>query len=121
MIRPALERGAVVVTDRYVDSSLAYQGAGRELTVDEIARLNEWATGGLRARPDGAARPAADGGPAAGRRSSADRLEAEPMEFHERVRAGFLSLAAAEPDRYLVLDASQPQPRLSRQIHGPGP
>jgi dTMP kinase len=115
VIKPALERGAIVVTDRYGDSSLAYQGAGRQLPVAEIARLNEWATGGL--VPD--LTIVLDLSPATGlgrRRSSADRLEAEPLDFHQRVRSAFLALAAAAPDRYLVLDAAKPEGEVSRQI-----
>jgi dTMP kinase len=115
VIRPALECGAVVVTDRYVDSSLAYQGAGRRLPVGEVATLNEWATGGL--MPD--LTIVLDLAPAVGlqrRERSADRLEAEPTAFHERVRRGFLALAEAEPDRYLVLDATRPAAELSREI-----
>ena len=115
VIRPALERGAVVVTDRYVDSSLAYQGAGRSLPAAEVAGLNDWATGGL--VPD--LTVLLDMPPAGGlgrRTRSADRLEAEPLDFHERVRAGFLGLARAQPERYLVLDASQPADEVSRQI-----
>jgi dTMP kinase len=117
VIRPALERGAIVVTDRYVDSSLAYQGAGRRLPVKDVADLNQWATGGL--VPD--LTILLDLSPAAGlgrRERSADRLEAEPAEFHQRVRAGFLALADAEPQRYLVLDATRPVADLSREIHG---
>jgi dTMP kinase len=115
VIRPALERGAIVVTDRYVDSSLAYQGAGRRLPVREIADLNKWATGGL--GPD--LTILLDLSPLAGlgrRERSADRLEAEPAEFHQRVRAGFLALADAEPQRYLVLDATRSAADLSREI-----
>jgi dTMP kinase len=115
VIRPALERGAIVVTDRYVDSSLAYQGAGRRLPVREIANLNKWATGGL--DPD--LTILLDLSPVAGlgrRERSADRLEAEPADFHQRVRAGFLALADAEPQRYLVLDATRPAADLSREI-----
>jgi dTMP kinase len=115
LIRPALERGAVVITDRYVDSSLAYQGRGRNLPIAEIAGLNQWATGGL--RPD--LTILLDLPPVAGldRRSpSADRLEAEPTEFHQRVREGFLAQARAEPQRYLVLDATRPQEQISREI-----
>ena len=115
VINPALDRGAVVVTDRYVDSSLAYQGAGRKLPAAEVARVNQWATGGL--MPDLTVlldMPPAHG---LGRRArSADRLEAEPLDFHERVRSGFLGLARAEPQRYLVLDASRPAAELSREI-----
>jgi dTMP kinase len=115
VIIPALERGAIVVTDRYVDSSLAYQGAGRQLPMSEIAALNKWATGGL--LPE--LTVVLDLPPYVGlgrRLSSADRLESEPVEFHERVRQGFLRLAAAEPGRYLVLDAARPESDVSRDI-----
>ena len=115
VINPALDRGSVVVTDRYVDSSLAYQGTARKLGTAEVARLNLWATGGL--VPD--LTVLLDLPPASGlgrRARSADRLEAEPLDFHERVRAGFLGLARAEPARYLVLDASRPADELSREI-----
>jgi dTMP kinase len=115
VICPALERGAIVVTDRYVDSTLAYQGAGRQLPVAEIAELNRWATEGL--QPDLTILldlPPADG---LGRRArSGDRLESEPTEFHQRVRAGFLARAQADPGRYLVLDARQEPGELSREI-----
>jgi dTMP kinase len=117
VIRPALDRGAVVVTDRYVDSSLAYQGAGRLLPVSEVATLNHWATGGL--TPD--LTIVLDLPPVVGlqrRERSGDRLEAEPTEFHERVRRGFLVLAEAEAERYLVLDATRPSAELSREIQG---
>ncbi|RCG25914.1 dTMP kinase [Sphaerisporangium album] len=115
VIRPALQRGAMVISDRYVDSSLAYQGAGRELEPQDVAKVNSWATGGL--TPDltvlidvppstGLARLA----------SPADRIEAEPMEFHERVRREFRALAAADPDRYLVVDGLQSQEEISRAV-----
>jgi len=115
VIAPALDRGAIVITDRYVDSSLAYQGAGRNLPVEEIARFNWWATGGR--TPD--LTVLLDMDPMAGlsrRTRSADRLEAEPAEFHLRVRAGFLALARAEPRRYLVLDADRPAKEITRDI-----
>jgi dTMP kinase len=115
VITPGLERGAVVITDRYVDSSLAYQGWGRSLPVEEIARFNWWATGGR--TPD--LTILLDMDPLAGlrrRTRSADRLEAEPAEFHLRVRAGFLALARAEPGRYLVLDAARPPEQITRDI-----
>ncbi|MEU1602326.1 dTMP kinase [Micromonospora matsumotoense] len=110
VVRPALIRGAVVISDRYVDSSLAYQGAGRTLPVEEVSWLSSWATGGL--KPDlvvlldvdprtGLSRVAA-------RNQGADRLEAESVAFHERVRYAFLDLAANDPKRYLVLDAARP-------------
>ena len=115
VIIPALERGAIVVTDRYVDSSLAYQGGGRQLPVDEIAELNAWATNGL--VPD--LTILLDLSPATGlgrRVSSADRLESEPVEFHQRVRSAFRSRAEADPARYLVLDAARPEAEVSRDI-----
>ncbi|MFF9375939.1 dTMP kinase [Streptomyces griseoluteus] len=106
VVRPALERGAVVISDRYIDSSVAYQGAGRDLSPTEIARINRWATGGLVPHltvlldvPPEVARERFTEAP--------DRLESEPAEFHARVRAGFLTLAAADPGRYLVVDAGQ--------------
>jgi dTMP kinase len=115
VIAPALARGAIVITDRYVDSSLAYQGAGRDLPLDEIAGFNRWATGGR--TPD--LTILLDMDPMAGlsrRARSADRLEAEPADFHLRVRAGFLALARAEPARYLVLDADRPPAEITREI-----
>ncbi|MFY9934687.1 MAG: dTMP kinase [Streptosporangiaceae bacterium] len=115
VIAPALERGAIVITDRYVDSSLAYQGAGRGLDLDEITRFNRWATGGR--TPD--LTILLDMDPIAGlsrRARSADRLEAEPAEFHLRVRQGFLDLAQADPSRYLVLDAARPPGDVTRDI-----
>jgi dTMP kinase len=115
VVRPALDRGAIVITDRYIDSSLAYQGAGRRLPVEDVARLNRWATGGL--TPD--LTILLDIAPSAGlarRTPSADRLEAEPISFHERVRQAFRGLAAADPDRYLVADATISPADISRQI-----
>ncbi|MGC0312877.1 dTMP kinase [Kitasatospora acidiphila] len=106
VIRPALARGAVVITDRYMDSSIAYQGAGRDLAATEVARISRWATGGL--VPDLTVVLDVDPTQARERFTEAlDRLENEPIEFHARVRAGFLALAAADPVRYLVVDASQ--------------
>ncbi|WP_181791862.1 dTMP kinase, partial [Streptomyces phytophilus] len=106
LVRPALERGAVVITDRYIDSSVAYQGGGRELSPTEVARINRWATGGLVPNLT----VLLDIAPETARErftEAPDRLESEPPEFHERVRAGFLALAAADPGRYLVVDAGQ--------------
>ncbi|ACZ00072.1 dTMP kinase [Thermomonospora curvata] len=115
VIKPALERGAIVVSDRYVDSSLAYQGYGRELPVEEIAEVNRWATDGL--QPDLTVLLDLPPQTGLGRFASpADRMESEPLDFHERVRRGFRKLAEADPDRYLVLDATRPQEELSRQI-----
>jgi len=107
LVRPALARGEVVIQDRYLDSSVAYQGAGRVLDADEVRRLSLWATEG--ALPD--VTVLLDLDPAAARErldaddKPFDRLEAERADFHERVRAGFLSLAASEPERFEVIDA----------------
>ncbi|MGP3772871.1 dTMP kinase [Streptomyces sp. SDT5-1] len=106
VVRPALERGAVVISDRYIDSSVAYQGAGRDLSPTEVARINRWATSGL--VPNLTVLLDVDPEAARERFTEApDRLESEPMEFHARVRSGFLTLAAGDPGRYLVVDAGQ--------------
>jgi dTMP kinase len=118
VVRPALARGAVVVSDRYVDSSLAYQGAGRTLPVQEISWLSSWATGGL--KPDLVVlldvEPSVGLGRVDSRGAGADRLESESQSFHERVRYAFLDLAAADPKRYLVLDAARPIDELSAAV-----
>ncbi|MEU0334896.1 dTMP kinase [Streptomyces sp. NPDC006193] len=106
VVRPALARGAVVISDRYIDSSVAYQGAGRDLSPTEIARINRWATDGLVPHLT----VLLDVSPETARErftEAPDRLESEPAEFHARVRAGFLTLAASDPGRYLVVDAGQ--------------
>ncbi|MGD8149181.1 dTMP kinase [Ornithinimicrobium sp. Y1694] len=105
LVRPALERGHVVLTDRYLDSSVAYQGAARALGHEEIRDLSLWAVEGL--VPDLTVLldvPAALGRVRRG--EVHDRLEREADSFHDRVRAGFLDLAARDPERYVVLDAS---------------
>lgn len=118
VVRPALERGDVVLQDRYLDSSVAYQGAGRVLGADDVRRLSLWAAEGL--LPDltilldldeAASRQRLDAS-----RTGYDRLEAEPDSFHARVRAGFLALASAEPDRFLVLDATQPPDVIAARV-----
>jgi dTMP kinase len=115
VIEPALARGAIVITDRYVDSSLAYQGTGRGLRSADIAQLNSWATGGR--MPDMTVLMDMPPESGLGRRTrSADRLEAEPAEFHRRVRAGFLALARSEPSRYIVIDAARPVDDVTREI-----
>jgi dTMP kinase len=119
-IRPRLAAGYHVLCDRYVDSSIAYQGAGRTLSVEEVARLSEWATQGL--VPDLTVLldiAPADGLARVGDRTQAagpDRLEREQLAFHERVRAGFRTLAERQPDRYLVLDATRPVEELAAEI-----
>ncbi|MCC3762534.1 dTMP kinase [Glycomyces sp. TRM65418] len=117
VVRPALERGAVVVSDRYIDSSIAYQGSGRSLGKDDIAWVSTWATGGL--KPD--LTVLLDVDPEAGlRRAKAggdgDRLEQEELEFHEKVRETFLHLAAAEPNRYLVVPAGGTPDEIAAQV-----
>jgi dTMP kinase len=118
VVRPALARGAVVVSDRYVDSSLAYQGAGRTLPVQEISWLSSWATGGL--KPDLVVLldvdPTVGLGRVDRRGLGADRLESESRSFHERVRYAFLDLAAADPKRYLVLDAARPADEITNAV-----
>lgn len=106
IVAPALAEGMIVISDRYVDSSLAYQGAGRQRSLAEVAHLSSWATGGL--LPDLTVVldvPVDVGRARVRRRAAADRIEAESRAFHERVRKAFLDLAAAEPSRYLVVDA----------------
>lgn len=105
LVRPALERGAVVLTDRYMDSSIAYQGVARALQHDDIRDLSIWATEGL--QPD--LTVLLDVTPEQGRarrRGVHDRLEREADAFHEAVRQGYLRLSEQDPARYLVLDAS---------------
>jgi len=113
LIRPALERGEVVITDRYMDSSIAYQGAGRDLGVDEVRDLNLWATGGLLPTLTVLVDLPAEVGRT--RRGGVhDRLESEADHFHSAVREHFLALAHADPDRYLVVDGEL----TPEQIHG---
>lgn len=118
VIRPALERGQVVLQDRYIDSSVAYQGAGRVLGADEIRSLSEWAADDL--WPDLTILLDLDPIEAERRRQAVrtgyDRLEAEAADFHRRVREGFLALAEAEPERFLVVDAAQPLDAIAVQI-----
>ncbi|MEY4102213.1 MAG: hypothetical protein RIR88_347, partial [Actinomycetota bacterium] len=107
LVRPALERGEVVIQDRYFDSSIAYQGAGRVMDAAEIRSLSLWASNEL--IPDVTILLDLDEDAARVRLDAADkgfdRLENEKAEFHARVRQGFLKLAEAEPERFLVLDA----------------
>jgi dTMP kinase len=118
VIRPALGRGETVLTDRYIDSSVAYQGAGRSLGADAVRSLNEWATSGL--LPD--LTVLLDVDPAVGRQrrtagdAAEDRLESEADDFHARIREAFLNLAAARPERYLVLPAHLPVAELAARI-----
>ena len=114
VVIPALERGEVVITDRYVDSTLAYQGAGRALDVNEVEEVARWATGDVRPHLT----VVLDVDPRDGLRrfEGRDRIEAEGLEFHDRARQAFLDLAAADPDHYLVLDAREPVEELAAAI-----
>ncbi|MGF3053259.1 dTMP kinase [Microbacterium sp. YY-03] len=118
VVRPALERGEIVLQDRYLDSSVAYQGAGRVLDGTEVRDLSLWATEG--ALPDVTVLLDIDPAVARLRLDAADkpfdRLEAEKLEFHTRVREAYLALAAAEPERFVVLDAEQPAGEIAHQI-----
>jgi len=116
-VRPAIERGEVVIQDRYLDSSVAYQGAGRVLDGAEIRDLSLWATEGflphltiLLDLDEGVGRDRLK------QRTKYDRLEAEQADFHARVRAGYLELAAAEPERFLVLSATDSIQSLAAAI-----
>jgi dTMP kinase len=104
-IRPALDRGDVVITDRYFDSSIAYQGAGRVLQPNEVARISRWATESLFPTLTIIIDQPAEIGLA--RLKSRDRLEAEPLAFHERVRNEYLQVASLDPERYLIVDGTQ--------------
>jgi dTMP kinase len=118
VVRPALARGEVVVQDRYLDSSVAYQGAGRTLDAGEVRSLSLWATEGL--LPDLTILLDLDATEGRRRldasRTKYDRLEAEAAHFHERVRQAYLELAAAEPERFLVLDAHRPPEELAADV-----
>jgi dTMP kinase len=110
-IKPALDRDEVVITDRYFDSSIAYQGAGRILLPTEVARISRWATESLTPTLTIIMDLPAEIGLA--RLQSTDRLESEPLAFHERVRQEYLSLANTDPERFAIIDASLP----IEQIH----
>jgi dTMP kinase len=115
VIRPALERGAVVLCDRYLDSSLAYQGAARGLGQGPVEEVNRFATGGL--LPDLVVLLDLD--PASGLRRRAgqlDRIEAQDLGFHQRVRQAFRDLAAADPDRFAVVDAAASVPEVAVRV-----
>lgn len=120
VVRPALDRGAVVITDRYLDSSVAYQSGGRDLPGHEVEHLSLWAAKGL--RPDITILLDLEPAAAAARRAGADgkgaldRLERAGLEFHTRVRDTFLQRAAADPERWVILDAALPVDDIQAQI-----
>ena len=118
VVRPALERGDVVVQDRFFDSSVAYQGAGRVLSEDEVRDLSLWAVEDLRPNltivldvPAEVARARRDS-----TRDVYDRLEAEADDFHERVRQAYRRLAGAEPERIVIIDGELPAEEIHQQI-----
>jgi dTMP kinase len=117
-VRPALERGEVVITDRYLDSSVAYQGAGRVLDQTQIRELSIFAVDGL--LPDVTILLDLDAAESMARRNKTgtepDRLEREKVEFFEAVRQGYLKLAAAEPNRFIVIPASHTVDEIQAQI-----
>ena len=117
VIRPALERGAWVVCDRYLDSSVAYQGVGRGLGLDRVLELNLAAVGGL--LPERTFLLDLDPGELSARLAGEhDRLEREAFDFHERVREGYRELASRDPERYVVLDAARPPDELAEEVYG---
>ncbi len=113
-VRPALERGEIVITDRYMDSSIAYQGVARGLGLEEVRNLNLWATNGL--VPDLTIVLDVDASHGLGRVADPNRLEEESADFHAVVCQAFLDLAALAPDRYLVLPASRSIESLAAEI-----
>ena len=115
VIRPALERGAVVLCDRYLHSSLAYQGAARGLGVDEVAAVNRWGTGGL--LPDVVVLLDLDPSVGLERRSGTrDRIEDQEVEFHQAVGRAFRALAKADPDRFVVVDAGPTPEQVAERV-----
>ncbi len=114
VIKPALERNEVVITDRYFDSSIAYQGAGRTLASGEVARISRWATESLYPTLTIILDQPANIG--LKRKKNADRLESESIDFHDRVRQEYLQLASIDPERYLVIDARRPISEIHAEI-----
>jgi dTMP kinase len=114
VVLPALARGDVVITDRYVDSTLAYQGAGRSLVPQEVEHVARWATHDL--RPHLTVVLDLDPRHGLSRFAGRDRIEGESVEFHERVREAFVAMAKADPDHYLVLDARSDVDEIAAQI-----
>ncbi len=118
VIEPALQSGKVVICDRFMDSTFAYQGFGRGLDLETLYRLNEIATGGL--KPDLTVLLDLDVKTGLGRNRNtgkADRFEQESLEFHQRVREGFLELSKAEPSRFVVVDASEPPEKVFKEVY----
>jgi dTMP kinase len=115
-IRPHLDHGGVVLCDRYADSSMAYQGYGRGLDRDAIASMNQFATGGL--TPHRTLLFDVDPGVGLTRQTHRTRMEGEAIAFHTRIRDGFQQMAAAEPDRFRIIDASLPPDNVYDLVWG---
>ena len=116
VVRPALERGVTVISDRYTASTVAYQGHGRGLDLDLLDRLNRAATGGLTPDLTVLLDLPVQNGLARKRNPEADTFDAAPLAFHRKVRDGYLALAAQDPGRWLVLDGARPRRELSEHI-----
>lgn len=114
VVLPALADGSVVITDRYVDSALAYQGAGRAIDAQELEQVLRWATSDL--RPHLTVVLDVDPRTGLGRAGDHDRIEAEPLAFHQRVREHFLALAAEDPQHYLVVPADEKPDEQAERI-----
>ncbi|MFO8010337.1 MAG: dTMP kinase [Dehalococcoidia bacterium] len=117
VIRPALEEGRIVICDRYAESSVAYQGYGRGIQVENVRMMNDFATGGLKA--DLVILPDLDVEEGLRRKGEGiinDRFEREEAEFHRRVRQGYLEMAANEPERWFVVDASLPSKQVGKLL-----
>ncbi len=115
VIRPALERGDIVICDRYIDSSVAYQGYARNLGAEHVRNLSLWATNNL--LPDLTIVLTMNADVSLQRISNPDRLEAEPIEYHRAVTQAFLDLAEQDPERYLVIDATQSKDAIAQLIN----
>ena len=128
VIQPALDAGTIVITDRFYDSTIAYQGFGRGMDMEMIKNLNQIATGGLKPHitllldidpADALARVGSQpGGQTDGRidRPDQQRFEEQPLEFHERVAEGYRTLASEEPSRWFVIDASRPVEQVAERV-----
>ena len=115
VVRPALEKGSIIICDRFADSTVAYQGFGRGLPLDQVDRMNSTATGGL--KPDLTILLDIDPDEGLSRvPAKRDRMEGEPRYFHKRVRDGYLEIASGEPERFLVLDATLDEEDIHARI-----
>jgi len=118
-ILPALEKGVWVLTDRYVDATLAYQGFGRGIELEPLRRIQSWATNGL--QPDKTILLDCDvdlaHGRMLGRSEHPDRMERENLDFHRRVRNGYMEIARSDPERFIVLDAAKPLEEVVTDFH----